>query len=104
LSLYQSPAQLRPGLSALERLVTETREVEGWGWAFFWRPRCPLPLACAASDEAIYAKLVVKKPGLEMDYVMSELDLTYPERYRDLSIPDAYERLILDCIRGGGWL
>ncbi|KAF5836806.1 hypothetical protein DUNSADRAFT_5385 [Dunaliella salina] len=51
-------------------------------------------------DEAIYAKLVVKKPGLEMDYVMSELDLTYPERYRDLSIPDAYERLILDCIRG----
>lgn len=35
-----------------------------------------------------------------MDKVMSELDLTYPERYRDLTIPDAYERLILDCIRG----
>jgi len=50
--------------------------------------------------EAIYTKLVVKKPGLEMDYVMSELDLTYPERYKDVSIPDAYERLILDCIRG----
>ncbi len=28
--------------------------------------------------EAIYAKMVVKKPGLEMDYEMSELDLSYP--------------------------
>ncbi|KAG2501354.1 hypothetical protein HYH03_001144 [Edaphochlamys debaryana] len=50
--------------------------------------------------EAIYAKMVVKKPGLEMDYEMSELDLSYPERYRGVIIPDAYERLILDCIRG----
>ena len=24
---------------------------------------------------------------------------TYPERYKDIVIPDAYERLILDCIR-----
>ncbi|GFR42547.1 hypothetical protein Agub_g3454, partial [Astrephomene gubernaculifera] len=50
--------------------------------------------------EAIYAKMVVKKPGLEMDYEMSELDLSYPERYKGVVIPDAYERLILDCIRG----
>ncbi|EFJ52396.1 hypothetical protein VOLCADRAFT_103053 [Volvox carteri f. nagariensis] len=50
--------------------------------------------------EAIYAKMVVKKPGLEMEYEMSELDLSYPERYKGIVIPDAYERLILDCIRG----
>jgi glucose-6-phosphate 1-dehydrogenase len=50
--------------------------------------------------EAIYVKMVVKKPGLEIDKEMSELDLTYPERYKDIVIPDAYERLILDCIRG----
>ncbi|GIL45938.1 hypothetical protein Vafri_3047 [Volvox africanus] len=50
--------------------------------------------------EAIYAKMVVKKPGLEMNYEMSELDLSYPERYKGVVIPDAYERLILDCIRG----
>ncbi|PNW70574.1 hypothetical protein CHLRE_17g725550v5 [Chlamydomonas reinhardtii] len=50
--------------------------------------------------EAIYAKMVVKKPGLEMDFEMSELDLSYPERYKGVVIPDAYERLILDCIRG----
>lgn len=50
--------------------------------------------------EAIYAKMVVKKPGLDMDTEMSELDLSYQERYSDVNIPDAYERLILDCIRG----
>eukprot|EP00878_Enallax_costatus_P001274 GHUV01001418.1.p1 GENE.GHUV01001418.1~~GHUV01001418.1.p1 ORF type:complete len:249 (+),score=60.20 GHUV01001418.1:227-973(+) len=50
--------------------------------------------------EAIYAKMVVKKPGLEMDTEMSELDLSYQERYSHVNIPDAYERLILDCIRG----
>lgn len=52
-----------------------------------------------ATGEAIYAKMVVKKPGLEMDTEMSELDLSYQERYHDVNIPDAYERLILDCIR-----
>lgn len=31
---------------------------------------------------------------------MSELDLSYTQRYKDLRIPDAYERLILDAIRG----
>jgi glucose-6-phosphate 1-dehydrogenase len=55
----------------------------------------------ARSGEAIYAKMVVKKPGLEMDTEMSELDLSYGERYSDVKIPDAYERLILDCIRCG---
>jgi hypothetical protein len=29
-----------------------------------------------ATGEAIYAKMVVKQPGLDLDYVMSELDLT----------------------------
>jgi glucose-6-phosphate 1-dehydrogenase len=51
-------------------------------------------------DEAVYMKMVVKKPGLEMTPIISELDLTYKERYSDAYIPDAYERLILDCIRG----
>ena len=44
--------------------------------------------------------MVLKKPGLEMDTIMSELDLTYKERYGDTYIPDAYERLILDAMRG----
>jgi len=51
-------------------------------------------------SEAMYMKLTVKQPGLEMQTVQSELDLSYKQRYQDVSIPEAYERLILDTIRG----
>ncbi|KAK9865125.1 hypothetical protein WJX84_006808 [Apatococcus fuscideae] len=51
-------------------------------------------------DEAIYYKLAIKKPGLEYNPVMSELDLSYKSRFKETYIPDAYERLILDAIRG----
>ncbi|XP_031283282.1 glucose-6-phosphate 1-dehydrogenase, cytoplasmic isoform [Pistacia vera] len=50
--------------------------------------------------EAIYMKLTVKQPGLEMSTVQSELDLSYGQRYQNVTIPEAYERLILDTIRG----
>lgn len=50
--------------------------------------------------EAIYAKMLVKKPGLDVSTEMSELDLSYGERYQEVHIPDAYERLILDAVRG----
>ncbi|XP_062105530.1 glucose-6-phosphate 1-dehydrogenase 6, cytoplasmic [Humulus lupulus] len=51
-------------------------------------------------SEAMYMKLTVKKPGLEMQTVQSELDLSYGQRYHEVAIPEAYERLILDTIRG----
>jgi len=50
--------------------------------------------------EAMYMKLTVKKPGLDMSTIQSELDLSYGQRYQDVAIPEAYERLILDTIRG----
>ncbi|KAJ6424026.1 hypothetical protein OIU84_024911 [Salix udensis] len=50
--------------------------------------------------EAMYMKLTVKQPGLEMSTVQSELDLSYMQRYQGVPIPEAYERLILDTIRG----
>ncbi|KAG6492090.1 hypothetical protein ZIOFF_047040 [Zingiber officinale] len=50
--------------------------------------------------EAMYMKLTLKKPGLEMSTIQSELDLSYGLRYQDVKIPEAYERLILDTIRG----
>lgn len=50
--------------------------------------------------EAMYMKLTVKKPGLEMSTIQSELDLSYGLRYQGVTIPEAYERLILDTIRG----
>ncbi|PWA67888.1 glucose-6-phosphate dehydrogenase [Artemisia annua] len=51
-------------------------------------------------SEAIYMKLTVKEPGLEMKTALSELDLSYRQRYQEVIIPEAYERLILDTIRG----
>ncbi|KAF5479761.1 hypothetical protein F2P56_000553 [Juglans regia] len=51
-------------------------------------------------SEAMYMKLTVKKPGLEMLTIQSELDLSYRQRYQGVTIPEAYERLILDTVRG----
>lgn len=39
------------------------------------------------AGEAIYAKMVVKKPGLEMEQLMSELDLTVSAGVRRSVIP-----------------
>src|SRR5437016_6516113 len=41
-----------------------------------------------------------KLPGLSMQTVMTELDLTYRRRFSDLKIPEAYESLILDALKG----
>lgn len=38
----------------------------------------------------------VKEPGLEMKTTQSELDMSYHQRYEDIVIPEAYERLLLD--------
>ncbi|XP_047950260.1 glucose-6-phosphate 1-dehydrogenase, cytoplasmic isoform [Salvia hispanica] len=51
-------------------------------------------------SEAMYMKLTVKQPGLEMTATQSELDLSYRQRYQGVVIPEAYERLILDTIKG----
>ena len=41
-----------------------------------------------------------KLPGLSMQTVQTELDLTYRRRFSDLKIPEAYESLILDALKG----
>ncbi|KAF9217260.1 Glucose-6-phosphate 1-dehydrogenase [Podila verticillata] len=51
-------------------------------------------------DEAVYLKMTQKLPGLGMETVRSELDLSYASRFTNLSVPDAYENLILDAIMG----
>ncbi len=51
-------------------------------------------------DEAIYLKTHSKVPGLETVVAMRELDLTYAERFPGAFLPDAYERLIYDVLRG----
>ena len=51
-------------------------------------------------NESVYIKMNTKLPGLSMQTVTTELDLTYRRRFSDLKIPEAYESLILDCLKG----
>ena len=50
--------------------------------------------------ESIYFKINTKKPGFSNDVITSELDLSYSQRFTELYIPDAYESILLDIIRG----
>lgn len=50
--------------------------------------------------EAAYLKFNNKCPGFSYDSMITELDLTYKTRYKNLKVPEAYETLILDVMRG----
>ncbi|ORX53661.1 glucose-6-phosphate dehydrogenase [Hesseltinella vesiculosa] len=51
-------------------------------------------------NEAIYLKFNNKRPGLSSETLLTDLDLTYQERYENMRIPEAYESLILDVLKG----
>ncbi|KAF8204992.1 glucose-6-phosphate 1-dehydrogenase [Pholiota molesta] len=51
-------------------------------------------------NEAIYLKLNSKTPGLYTRAIPTEMDLTYKRRFVEVKIPEAYEALILDTLRG----
>jgi len=51
-------------------------------------------------NEAVYMKIMFKKPGMNFDSEETELDLSYNSRYKGVKMPDAYERLILDVFYG----
>jgi glucose-6-phosphate 1-dehydrogenase len=50
-------------------------------------------------DEAIYLRITNKVPGLKLAVETKDLDLRYREAFDEI-IPDAYENLLLDVIRG----
>jgi glucose-6-phosphate 1-dehydrogenase len=50
--------------------------------------------------EAIYLKMNTKLPGLYTRAMPTEMDLTYKRRFTDAKIPEAYESLILDALKG----
>jgi len=51
-------------------------------------------------NEAVYVKMMTKTPGINFELEETELDLTYGHRYKNIKLPDAYERLILDVFCG----
>eukprot|EP00056_Hartaetosiga_gracilis_P010205 m.149590 g.149590 ORF g.149590 m.149590 type:complete len:614 (-) comp13271_c1_seq19:1305-3146(-) len=51
-------------------------------------------------QEAVYMKMMVKEPGMSFNAHVTDLDLTYAHKFKTSSKPDAYERLVRDCIEG----
>ena len=51
-------------------------------------------------DEGIALRLMVKKPGFGMALAPAEMEFTYKEAFAEIEQPQAYERLLLDTIRG----
>lgn len=51
-------------------------------------------------SEAVYLKFNAKTPGLYSRAMPTEMDLTYKRRFAEQRIPEAYEALILDCLKG----
>ena len=51
-------------------------------------------------SEAMYLKLNTKTPGYAFHVMPTEMDLTYKMRFTDTKIPEAYEVLILDALKG----
>ncbi|KAF5333127.1 hypothetical protein D9611_002595 [Ephemerocybe angulata] len=51
-------------------------------------------------SEAVYLKMNAKTPGLYTRAIPTEMDLTYKRRFTEAKIPEAYESLILDTLRG----
>lgn len=51
-------------------------------------------------SEAVYLKINAKTPGLYTRAMPTEMDLTYKRRFTDAKIPEAYEALILDALKG----
>lgn len=50
--------------------------------------------------EAIYLKFYTKRPGLAPGLQLTELDLSVMDRMQVDRLPDAYERLLLDVVKG----
>ncbi|CBZ56293.1 Glucose-6-phosphate 1-dehydrogenase, related [Neospora caninum Liverpool] len=91
---------------ALESKTTEVRvqlREAPAGASFFGEPNLtPNELVILVQPhEAVYLKIHTKKPGLLSSGLQpTELDLSVMDRFDVDRLPDAYERLLLDVIRG----
>lgn len=51
-------------------------------------------------NEGVYLKINSKLPGLKMETVYTNLSLNYRRDFPDIPIPEAYESLILEALKG----
>lgn len=76
------------------------RKAEVAGDIFEGKPKRNELVIRVQPGEALYVKMMTKSPGITFDMEETELDLTYNNRYKEINLPDAYERLILDVFCG----
>jgi glucose-6-phosphate 1-dehydrogenase len=63
-------------------------------------PRSNLISFCIQPDEGIQLTFQLKEPGKDMQTAPVAMDFQYSDLIGDQPLPEAYERLILDAIRG----
>jgi glucose-6-phosphate 1-dehydrogenase len=51
-------------------------------------------------DEGFHFRISTKQPGSKIGFAVKDLDLSYDQAFTGELLPEAYENLILDIIRG----
>lgn len=87
---------------ALEKRITEIRIQLNAAPGFMFSSSIPPNelVILVQPNEAVYLKFVTKRPGFSTTTEQTELDLSIRDRFSVERLPDAYERLILDVIKG----
>ncbi|MEN8097878.1 MAG: glucose-6-phosphate dehydrogenase [Chloroflexota bacterium] len=55
---------------------------------------------CVQPDEGIHLKIETKVPGSEQETRPAEMEFHYRTTFEDMTLPKAYERLLLDALQG----
>lgn len=55
---------------------------------------------CIQPDEGIHLRFIAKVPDQGMQTMPVEMDFTYRDSFGEKTIPEAYERLLLDALNG----
>ncbi|MBM3289184.1 MAG: glucose-6-phosphate dehydrogenase, partial [Candidatus Hydrogenedentes bacterium] len=102
------PFFLRTGKSLKERVTEIAVQFKQPPTHFFRDHGIPMPQANTLAfriqpDEAISLRFNAKPPGMEMHISPVNMDFNYGESFKD-ALPEAYERLILDALRGDSTL
>lgn len=97
------PFYLRSGKS-LKRKVSEINiEFKQPPYSMFCAFNCPAANRlsfCIQPDEGIHFRFDAKMPDRSKEMQAVEMEFHYRDAFKDLEMPDAYERLLLDAIHG----
>lgn len=102
------PFMLRTGKCLKERVTEIAVQFKQPPTHFFRDLGIPMPQSNMLAfriqpDEAISLRFNAKPPGMEMQIAPVNMDFTYGTTFKE-ALPEAYERLILDALRGDSTL